>query len=95
MFVNIIGRFLPAGLSFFLMDAMVFAFVHFAGEFIQQVEVMGCHDDGRALAADALQQLHDLPSGLDVEVPGRFIGQDDFRRIEDGSCDDDALLLSA
>ena len=37
------------------------------------------HDDGGAFGVEFLEELHDLPSVLGVEVAGGFVGEDELR----------------
>jgi hypothetical protein len=46
------------------------------------------------LATDVVEQLHDVGSGLRVEVTRRLVGQDDIRSVEQGARNDDALLFT-
>ena len=56
---------------------------------------MGDHDDGAALFVELLQQLHHFLAMLRIEVAGGLVGEDEFRRVDDGARHRDALLLSA
>src|SRR3982074_1618666 len=51
--------------------------------------------DGAALLVEIAQQLHDLETGFAVEVPCRFIGQQDGRARHQRAGDGNALLLAA
>lgn len=53
------------------------------------------HDDRLSALAEFEDEIHDLESGLAVEVPGRLIRKEDFRIIDECSCDCDPLLLSS
>ena len=37
------------------------------------------HDDGGAFGVEFLEELHDLPSVLGVEVAGGLVGEDELR----------------
>src|SRR2546427_7977403 len=54
------------------------------------------HEDERLplLAVQADEEVHDLRRGLRVQVPGRLVGPDDCRVIDERAGDRDALLLS-
>lgn len=56
---------------------------------------MSDHDDGLALSVELCEEIHDLASRDGVEIPGWFIRENDFRIIEEGAGDGDALLLSS
>ena len=54
------------------------------------------HDDGRAaLLIEVQQNVHYLVAHHRIEIPRRFVGQDDLRVADDGACDGDALPLPA
>ena len=59
------------------------------------VEFVGDHDDGDARVVEFLEQPHDLDAGAGVEIAGGLVGQDEFRLVDQGAGDGDALLLSA
>ena len=56
---------------------------------------MGDDEHGRAGAVDPVEQLHDPDRGLGVEVPGRLVGQEQRRVVDERARDRDALLLAA
>jgi hypothetical protein len=57
---------------------------------------VGGDDRGDAFAPDqVLQQHHDRPSGLGVQLTGRLVSQEERRAIREGASDRDALLLAA
>ncbi len=53
------------------------------------------HHDCRALLVQPSQQVHDLHAGAGVQVAGRFVGQDDGRRIDQRARNGHSLLLPA
>ena len=53
------------------------------------------HDDGAALAVQAVEDLDDLLARLGIQVSGRLVGQDDFRIVDQGAGNGDPLLLTA
>ena len=59
------------------------------------VQFVRDHDDGDAGVVEFLEQAHDLDAGAGVEIAGRLVGQDQFRLVDQGAGDGDALLLSA
>ena len=57
---------------------------------------MGRHDRGHALASDeVLEELHDAPPRLRVELTGRLVGKQQVRTARERACDGHALLLAA
>ena len=52
------------------------------------------HDD-KAVAAELLQDFHDLNGGFGVEGAGGLVGQDDLGVVHDGARDGHALHLTA
>ena len=68
-------------------------------EFSSRIEfrprrIVGGHDDRHTRLADTIEQVHDLASGLDIEVARRFVRKNQSRCVEQGTCDNDTLLLS-
>ena len=58
--------------------------------------VVGDDDQGGSpLALEPAEQAVDLVAGRGVELPGRLIGQDQDRVLDQGPGDGDALLLAA
>ena len=53
------------------------------------------HQDADTLVVQALEQLHDLFAGMGVERSGRLIGQQNFRIVDDRSCNRHSLFLAA
>ena len=58
-------------------------------------EVMGDHEDGHAVRIKAAEEVHDLPARLGIEVPCRFVGQENRGLIHDGPGDGHPFLFSA
>jgi len=56
---------------------------------------VGDHNDGLALMMKFLEEFHNFTSGDRVEIPSRFIREDNLWVIEECSGDSDALLLSS
>jgi hypothetical protein len=56
-----------------------------------------CHHDQilARLASEPVEQFEHLPSGLFIQVAGRFVGQDELRVVHQRAGDGDALLLAA
>ena len=54
-------------------------------------------DDQRHLffGAKILEQLNDFAAGVGIEVAGGLIGQQQFRLVDEGAGDGDALLFAA
>ena len=66
--------------------------VGFAGE----GSVVGDHDYGLAVVAvEFFDDVHDLAAGFDVEVAGRFVGEEDAGVVHEGAGDGDALAFAA
>ena len=57
--------------------------------------VMCDHDHGSSFFMKFLQNVHDLPGGMRVQITRRLIGQNDRRCLRDGPCDRNPLLLTA
>ena len=63
---------------------------------VEHLVVVGGGDDGdAALFAELVEELDDLLAGVEVEVAGRLVGEDDGGVVGEGAGDGDALLLSA
>ena len=74
--------------------ALVLAYQQPSLVFLADVHVVGHHDDGRAfLLVDASEKLHYPVCRLGVQVAGGLIGNDHFRRVQDGPCDGYPLLF--
>ena len=58
-----------------------------------QFRIMRDHDDGGAVAMDALEQLQHTARHLRIEVAGRFVGEQQFRAA--GQCAGDGEPASA
>ena len=52
------------------------------------VHVVGCQKQGQPPLAELLQTLPDLVARLGVEARGRFVEDEQFRFVEEGSCHD-------
>ena len=61
---------------------------------VRKLGIVGHHDDQTVLSNIA-QEVHDLNAGLGVKSTGRFIGQEDFRIVNQRSSNSDALHLAA
>ena len=55
---------------------------------------MGDHDD-EAVVGDFGEQVHDLDARLGIERAGGLVGKEDFRVVDEGAGDGDALHLAA
>jgi hypothetical protein len=53
------------------------------------------HERGAAAGVDRAQQIHDVAAVRGVEVPGRFVGEDDFGVVGQCTGERHALLLAA
>ena len=53
------------------------------------------HHDYQAVAGDFGEQIHDLHACFRVEGARRLVGQNDFRLVDQGARDGDALHLAA
>src|SRR6202171_6538328 len=62
---------------------------------VDDLAVVGRHQDRRSPGVDLQQQLDDLPGGCGVEVPGRLVGEKDPRIVDERARDRDPLLLAA
>src|SRR5438477_1687436 len=62
---------------------------------VNDLAVVGRHQNGGSSCVDLQQELDDFPGGRRVEVPGRFIGQEDLRIVHERPRDRDSLLLAA
>src|SRR5437879_4982004 len=49
---------------------------------VHDLAVVGRHEHRRAARVDLQQQLDDLPGRGGIEVPGRFVGQEDARVVD-------------
>ena len=52
-------------------------------------------NDGVAALIEIFEQGHDFFAGFGIEVPGRFVRQDDRRIVDQRARDRDALALAA
>jgi hypothetical protein len=57
--------------------------------------VVGGHQHRRAGAVDPFQQQHDVLAGVRVEVPGRLVGHQQQRPVDERAGDRHPLLLAA
>ena len=53
------------------------------------------HERGAAAGVDRAQQIHDVAAVRGVEVPGRFVGEDDLGVVGQRARERHALLLAA
>src|SRR5690606_37820966 len=56
--------------------------------------VVGGHDDRGTGAVDPFQQQHDVLAGVRVQVPGRLVGQQHQRPVDERAGDGHPLLLA-
>src|SRR6478672_4325926 len=56
--------------------------------------VVGGHDDRRARAVDAVEQLDDAEAGVGVQVARGLVGEQDRRPVDEGPGDGNTLLLT-
>src|SRR5436190_282587 len=68
---------------------------HAPAHLVDHLAVVGGDQHRRARAVDAVEQLHDPDRRLGVEVPGRLIGEQERRVVDERPGDRDALLLAA
>src|SRR5665213_1394090 len=66
-------------------------FDHAAAHTVDHLVVVGGHDNGRAGAVDAVEQLHDPDRGLGVEVAGGLIREQQWRVASKRTGHGDAL----
>ena len=59
------------------------------------VGFVGDQDDGDSFVIELPKQRHDFLAGVAVEVAGRFVSEDQTRRIDQRAGDRHALLLAA
>ena len=64
------------------------------GVFLGKLRVVRDHDN-EAVAAELLQDIHDLDRGLGIEGAGGLVGEDDLGVVNDGAGDGHALHLPA
>ncbi len=63
---------------------------------LRDVAIVRHHDDGRTqLAANLVQQTHDLIGSVLVEIAGGLVGEQQWRSVDNGACDRDPLLLTS
>src|SRR5260221_9651831 len=68
---------------------------HAAAQQVDDVTVVSRHQDrGLGLVVDLEEELHDLPAGRRVEVPGRLVGHDQAWLVDQCAGDGDALLFA-
>src|SRR4029079_17974225 len=68
---------------------------HALAHLVDHLAVVRDHEDRRAGAIDAVEELHDPDARVGVEVPGRLVADEERRVVDDGPRDRDALLLAA
>src|ERR1700682_29260 len=61
---------------------------------VNDLAVVGRHQDRRPSGVDLQQQLDDLPGGRRVEVPGWLVGEKDPRIVDERARNRDPLLLA-
>src|SRR3954469_16478590 len=61
---------------------------------VDDVLVVGRHDDGGAGPVDPVEQLHGADGGLRVEVAGRLVRDEQHGPVDEGAGDGHALLLT-
>src|SRR5256885_698938 len=64
-------------------------------ESVDDLGVVGRHDQSRAELVHANEKLDDLPAGHWIEVPSRLVGDEDLRATHERARDRGALLLAA
>ena len=57
------------------------------------VDLMGCHHDCHALVVKLVKEVHDVVPGLDVDSGGWLVEEKEPRVADEGSGEEDALLL--
>src|SRR4051794_3068942 len=62
---------------------------------VDDARVVRGHDDGGPRPVDAVEQSHDADGRLGVQVPGRFVGEQDQRAVDERASDRHPLLLTA
>src|SRR6266567_2154268 len=75
-------------------DAPLVQFDHPASHGVHDGVVVGSHQDRGARPVDPIQQLHDVHRGGRVQVPGRFVGEEDQGPVHERPGDGHALLLA-
>src|SRR5438309_9556957 len=60
---------------------------------VDDLPVVGCHQNGRAARVDLQQQLNDLPGGRWIEVASRLVRQENPRVVHESARNRDPLLL--
>ena len=68
---------------------------HAPAHLVDHLAVVRGHEDGRAGAVDAVEELHDPDRGVGVEVAGRLVADEERRVVHERARDRDALLLAA
>src|SRR5262249_28724824 len=68
---------------------------HATAHLVHHLAVVRDHEDRRAAAVDAVEQLHDPDGGVGIEVSRRLVADEQRRMVDDGTRDRDALLLAA
>src|SRR5579884_35108 len=65
-----------------------------ASQHVDDLTVVGGHQDGCAVRVDLDQQLHDLPGSVRIEVARGLVGDQDQRRMDERPGHGDPLLLA-
>src|SRR4051794_21063370 len=68
---------------------------HALAHLVHHLAVVRDHEDRRAGAVDAIEELHDPYRRVGIEVPGGLVADEQRRMVHDGARDGHALLLAA
>src|SRR6476619_5467546 len=68
---------------------------HALAHLVDHLAIVSDHENRRAGAVDAVEELHDPDARVGVKVPGRLVADEERRMVDDGARDRDALLLAA
>ena len=79
----------------YLQQFSILATHHTCIEFLHVRIIVRGHDDAAAAAADLEKQIEDLHRCFRIQIPGGFIGQDQFRIVQERPRDAHALLFAA
>ena len=75
---------------------LILAYHHSARVLLEDLSVVGDHDDGGSLfLVDSCEKFHDTVCGFVVEVSCRLVCNDHFRVVEKRTCNGDSLLLAS
>ena len=67
-----------------------------SGVVLEDLTVVRSHDDGcTTLLGEAVQELGDSQTILCIEVPRRFVSEDELGTADEGAGNGDTLLLTA